>query len=69
MTNVSSDLSGIVADVVGKTDDGESTIKVSVRTAVVGVFRANLTLETDSEDEGERKLSVPVYGIVSKKSE
>lgn len=69
VTSVSSDLSGVTAEVVGKTDDGESTIQVSVRTEVTGVFRANLMIETDSEDEGERKISVPVYGIVSKKSE
>ena len=67
--NISSDLSGVVADVVGMSDDGETTIKVLVRADVVGVFRANLTLETDSALETEQKLSVPVYGIVSKKSQ
>ncbi len=67
--SVSSDLSGLVADVVGFSDDGETTIRVVVRAEVVGVFRANLSIKTDSEQEGESELSVPVYGIVSKKSE
>ena len=64
--NVSSDFAGIRPEIVGTSDNGETRIKVNIREEITGIFRANLTIETNSKNEDEREISVPVYGMIDK---
>lgn len=65
--SVRSDNELVAAEAVPGRDGKGSIIRVTLRQGLFGAFRAKILITTDNPDADQRELTLPVYGIVSRK--
>lgn len=67
IVSIESDNDTVQAKTKALVEGREFEIEISALPEDLGSFKAILTIETDHEDEAQKRLTLPVYGIVSKK--
>ena len=67
IASVESDNPLVTAELVPLKDARASNLRVTLKEGLSGTFRATITITTDNADAEQRQLTVPVYGIVSRK--
>ncbi len=67
IASVESDNPLVTAELVPLKDARASNLRVTLKEGLSGTFRATITITTDNADAEQRQLTVPVYGIISRK--
>ncbi len=67
ITSVETDNPGVVPVLVPQPGKNSSEIHISVKPELMGAFRAIISVYTDNQDPDQKKLTIPVYGIVARK--